>query len=130
MSITFKILGYDDLTDDEKESASDNGCGKEYANYLKVMENDRVIAFESDAMEPEDASFGRDLGWIPTLLEFIIDSTAKDAERYRMLKEHITPAYLVGEGFKDMGDIFPFESIAERIDDMVDERISREGCTT
>ena len=61
-------LRFDDLTEDEQEDASDNGCGKENANYLCVVHNGETIAIESDAMEPEDARFTRDLGWIEALL--------------------------------------------------------------
>ena len=58
------IVGYEGLTDDEKESVSNNGSGKEYAAYLRVIHNGTCIMLESDAMEPEDASFTRDLGWV------------------------------------------------------------------
>ena len=62
-------LRFNDLTDDEKEDASNNGAGKEYANYIKITHNGKVICFESDAMEPEDATFGRDLSWVADMLE-------------------------------------------------------------
>jgi len=59
-----ELLDFDDLTDDEKGSASDNGYGKECANYIKVTHKGNVIFLESDAIEPEDKSFRRDLNWI------------------------------------------------------------------
>lgn len=64
-----EMLSYDDLSEFEQDDfLSDNGCGKEYASYLKVIHDDKVIAFESDAMCPEDAIFCRDLKWIKSLL--------------------------------------------------------------
>lgn len=60
---------YEDLTSDEKEEASNNGSGKEYAGYIRVTHNGQTILLESDAMEPEDARFGRDLSWITTIIK-------------------------------------------------------------
>lgn len=63
------LIGFDDLSDDEKESVPNNGYGKECASYIKVIHNGDVIFLESDAIEPEDKSFGRDLNWIIDALE-------------------------------------------------------------
>jgi hypothetical protein len=63
------LIGFDDLSDDEKESVPNNGDGKDCANYIKVIHNGAVISLESDAMEPEDASFGRELNWIVDALK-------------------------------------------------------------
>lgn len=62
--VDIKVLGYNDLTEEEKESVSNNGSGKEYAGYIKIIHNDHTEFLESDAMEPEDAIFCRDLHWI------------------------------------------------------------------
>ena len=67
--LKIEVLNFKDLSDNEKEDAPNNGCGKEYANYLRVSHNGRVVAIESDAMEPEDATFGRDLSWIANVIE-------------------------------------------------------------
>jgi hypothetical protein len=48
---------------------SDNGSGKESASYIIQKVDGQIISVESDAMEPEDASFGRDLRWIKKALE-------------------------------------------------------------
>ena len=49
---------------------SNNGGGKEYANYILVSYDDKLVLLESDAMELEDKSFSRDLYWIiPALKE-------------------------------------------------------------
>lgn len=59
---------YDKLSDEEKEHCSNNGSGKEYASYIRIIHNGETILLESDAMEPEDTIFYRDLNWIiPTL---------------------------------------------------------------
>ena len=47
----------------DKDNLPNNGCGKEYANYI-LIEDGEYKACYSSAMEPEDASFGRDLSWI------------------------------------------------------------------
>jgi len=60
---------YNDLTDDEKENVSDNGSGKEWAGYIKVTHNGKTILLKSDAMEPEDAFFYRDLNWIYDIIQ-------------------------------------------------------------
>ena len=61
-------LKYDDLSQSEKDCVPNNGAGKEYAGYLRVSHNGKTIALESDAMEPEDCVFYRDLSWIEPLL--------------------------------------------------------------
>jgi len=48
---------------------SNNGCGKEWASYILVSYNDKLLFLESDAMEPEDKSFERDLSWITEALK-------------------------------------------------------------
>jgi len=63
-----EIISYDDLADEEKRHQPNNGSGKEYASYLKVSHNGEVVALESDAMEPEDCTFGRDLAWVGELV--------------------------------------------------------------
>jgi len=58
-----KLVSYEDLTVEEQENQSNNGSGKEYANYI-VIEDEKGRRIYSDAMEPEDANFNRDLSWI------------------------------------------------------------------
>ena len=60
---------YKDLTEEEKENVSNNGSGKEYASYIKVMYNNELICLRSDAMEPKDTVFYRNLDWIVPLLK-------------------------------------------------------------
>jgi hypothetical protein len=55
---------FDDLPEwVDKSMLPNNGSGKEYATYL-VIEDGDYRSVRSDAMEPEDARFGRDLKWI------------------------------------------------------------------
>lgn len=63
-----RIIYFDDLTDAQKERASNNGSGKEYATYLKIDHDGKILSIESDAMEPEDATFGRDLSWVGEMI--------------------------------------------------------------
>ena len=55
---------FDDLTEEEKEIVPNNGSGMKYAGYIKIIHNGETILLESDAMEPEDAIFARDLNWV------------------------------------------------------------------
>lgn len=58
-----KMVSFEDLTPEEQESQPNNGTGKEYASYIVIEDSDGKRIY-SDAMEPEDASFIRDLSWI------------------------------------------------------------------
>ena len=64
-----KVCRYEDVPEDYKENVPDNGAGKEYATYLIVKFDGKVVRVESDAMEPEDCTFGRDLSWIPDAIQ-------------------------------------------------------------
>jgi hypothetical protein len=61
-------LHYTKLPDWAKKEAryeSDCGCGFEHATYLLLFNNEgSFLEMYSDAMEPEDACFSRDLSWI------------------------------------------------------------------
>lgn len=59
---------FEDLSDEEKKYASNNGVGKEHASYIRVKHNGETILLESDAIEPEDKTFHRDLSWVATWL--------------------------------------------------------------
>ena len=74
-----KGLSFDELSDEEKEIVSNNGSGKEYAGYIKVLHDGETICLHSDAMEPEDASFCRDLSWISGLLDRCYNIGKQDA---------------------------------------------------
>ena len=63
-----EIVYYDDLPEDEKDNQPNNGCGKEGARYLKVEIPGKAPVYYSDAMEPEDVRFTRDLSWIKDAL--------------------------------------------------------------
>ncbi len=63
------------------DSLPNNGYGKEFASYLILKHNETVLAVESDAMEPEDATFYRDLSWIKQALELVYKLGYEDAEK-------------------------------------------------
>ena len=74
-----EIISYDDLPDDLKGEMPNNGAGKEYASYLVIKNRaGEVLHIESDAMEPEDANFRRDLAWIPGAIEAAYEAGTKD----------------------------------------------------
>lgn len=60
------ILTDSDWVDETK--LPNNGGGKEYASYL-LIEDEAGRRVYSDAMEPEDCRFYRDLEWIKTELD-------------------------------------------------------------
>lgn len=66
----FKVesLTYEQLTEEEQEQVPDNGAGKELAHYIRIT-NDYRTAVYSDAMEPEDTKFTRDLAWVQKEIE-------------------------------------------------------------
>jgi hypothetical protein len=69
MMPTVTICHYEELPEwADRESLSNNGSGKLYANYLVIEDGDYRACY-SDAMEPEDATFTRDLNWIKRELE-------------------------------------------------------------
>ena len=82
--LEIKILCFNDLSDTEKECVPNNGHGKEYSNYLKIIHNNEIISIESDAMEPEDATFGRDLNWIADMLQRCYDLGVEDTTKERI----------------------------------------------
>lgn len=61
---------FDQLSPDEKLGASNNGSGKEYANYIRITRNGKTVYLESDAMEPEDARLTRDLRWVKEAINY------------------------------------------------------------
>ena len=68
MKVTI-VFGLNDLPSwVDKSSLSNNGSGAEYASYLLIEDGDYRACY-SDAMEPEDCTFGRDLKWIKAELE-------------------------------------------------------------
>ena len=78
--LTVEMARYDDLLPEYKESQPDNGAGKEYASYLVIKHNGNIISVESDAMEPEDARFYRDLSWIQGMLVRVYELGRNDGE--------------------------------------------------
>jgi len=55
-----EIVGFEDLTEEEREDQPSNGSGKEYASYVKMTNASGTVMILSDAVEPEDATFRRD----------------------------------------------------------------------
>lgn len=76
-----ELQSFDDLSPAEREGASNNGTGKEYANYVRVTHNGATLYLESDAIEPEDKSFCRDLNWIVYALRTAYELGASDASK-------------------------------------------------
>lgn len=63
------IEDFEDLTEEEQGHQSNNGWGRDNAQYLRVEYKGETLEIQSDAMEPEDVRFSRDLNWIKTSLE-------------------------------------------------------------
>lgn len=79
--LEIKVLGFKDLTDEEKKNVPNNGHGKEYATCIKVLHNGHLLGLFSDAIEPEDAIFLRDFSWIPGLLNKCYAIGKQDAQQ-------------------------------------------------
>lgn len=62
---------YNNLTNQEKEDIPNNGAGAEYANYVRVKYDGETLFLINDAIEPEDATFKRDLR---PLVDFISEA--------------------------------------------------------
>jgi hypothetical protein len=75
------LCTFEELTPAEQAGTSTNGCGKEYANYIRVKRGSQTIWLESDAMEPEDARFTRDLSWIKEALDYAYQCGIADGRR-------------------------------------------------
>lgn len=69
MRFEVKKCSYDELPEELKKDASNNGCSAEDAGYLLILNKGKVLHVFSDAMEPEDARFSRDLSWIKKTIE-------------------------------------------------------------
>jgi hypothetical protein len=76
------ILSYDELPKEiDRNGLSDNGCGKEYASYILMYHNGKLLNIKSDAMETEDTKFYRDLSWIKYWLEEAYNLGLKKGEK-------------------------------------------------
>ena len=64
-----KMCKYNDIPADRREEQPSNGCEKEQATYLVIEWDDGAIQIQSDAMEPEDCRFYRNLSWVKRTLE-------------------------------------------------------------
>lgn len=74
------LITADDLSEEELKVQPDNGSGKDYASYLKIYHKGYVVGIFSDAMEPEDARFLRDMSWISGALERAYNLGFKDGQ--------------------------------------------------
>jgi len=59
------ICSYEDLLEEEKDDFYDDG----YRSYLVIDWGGGEREIYTDGMEPEDATFARDLSWIINLVE-------------------------------------------------------------
>lgn len=65
-----RIFGSEGLPPEiERMGLSENGHGSEWASYILIYIDGKLDEWYSDAMEPEDAIFCRDLDWISAALE-------------------------------------------------------------
>lgn len=68
MALEIIVQDFEGLSEHEKLGVPNNGSGKMYASYLRVLHNGETISLFSDAMEPEDAQFCRDLKWVKRMI--------------------------------------------------------------
>lgn len=79
-----KILNWEELKSAVGEAeaegfSNNNGSGRVYADYYVFYRNGKVFDWHSDAMEPEDARFSRDLNWIGSLVLRAYEQGLEDA---------------------------------------------------
>jgi hypothetical protein len=65
------IESFDDLSEEERSRAPNNGVGKQWANYLRVTHDSDTLLLKSDAMEPEDTTFTRDMSWVVDVIRTV-----------------------------------------------------------
>lgn len=63
------IVPFYELTEEEQKFQPNNGCGKEYANYIKITDGSKTVMILSDAVEPKDATFSRDFSDVVDAIE-------------------------------------------------------------
>ena len=78
-----EVISYDELSEDEQRIAPNSGSGKDVATYMRITYEDGDSHVESDAMEPEDATFYRDLSWVASAIESAYKQGLKDAAEDR-----------------------------------------------
>ena len=76
--LEIKMVNFDALTEDQQEIQPDNGSGKDCANYLRLTHGGETVAIFSDAMEPEDCVFYRDLEWVKGAIEMAYELGKQD----------------------------------------------------
>ena len=81
MNLRTKVIyGADNLPQEARDILGKGKLSNDWHSYLLVYHNDKLITVESDAMEPEDVSFGRDLKWVPILLHRVYALGHDDAK--------------------------------------------------
>lgn len=86
--MTIERLYSQQLPEDVKEDMPNNGWGKEDASYIHIEWDGGTHSYYSDAMEPEDAKFSRDLSWIvPVLKEMYQEGISRGKAIERALQE-------------------------------------------
>ena len=97
---SIKVAMYEDLPEDVREYQPNNGCGREWASYLIIEWSDGSIQIESDAMEPEDVKFYRDLSWIKSTIERLQKEASEAIAKKDKEIEKLTTDYCVWDVFK------------------------------
>ena len=76
--ITIDIIFAQELPEDLKEMWDVDY--DDYSHYLVIHHDGKRIFARSDYMEPEDATFGRDLQWVKAMLLEVYDLGRADHE--------------------------------------------------
>lgn len=75
------IVNFDDLTKEEQKIQPNNGSGKKYANYIRILDGEKTLMILSDAVEPEDATFRRDFLPVMTAIKQAYKIGLRDGKR-------------------------------------------------
>ena len=75
------VVSFQELSEQEQKLQPNNGCGKEYANYIKITDGSETVMILSDAVEPEDATFRRDFSNVVSAIKKAYEIGIRDGKR-------------------------------------------------
>ncbi len=76
MSLSIKVVWAQELSDEMKEAY--DITSDDFSNFMIVKHGDETISVVGDYMEPEDATFTRNLKWVAELLDEVYELGKSD----------------------------------------------------
>ena len=66
-----EIVKWEDLNTEQRRQMLDKDIGNEESNYLRILHYNSTVFICSDMMKLEDATFLKDLKWLPNILRLV-----------------------------------------------------------